>query len=190
MTVNKWVIFVEGVDDKNFVESLIREFELQSLKVQPIHGGVHHLENVAPKLKSVHGLGQGVVIILDADQDIDGRRREVNEQIVEHSLRVSEEHVFLLPDNHQPGNLETLLEELAFCTHRNIFNCLDAYGTCLEQASADYTAPGGKGRIYAYCEALGVKPKGSERNYLDQNRWNLNAPAIEPLMRFLRSLPT
>ena len=126
--------------------------------------------------------------MLDADRNIVLRRREVERRIAELSLPIDDKHVFLLPDNRRAGNLEALLEELAVAEHRAVFDCLDAYRNCLKQAPDDYQEPGRKGRIYAYCEALDVEPRGPHRDYLDRDAWDLSAPAIEPLRSFLVSL--
>lgn len=48
------------------------------------------------------------------------------------------------------------------------------------------TAP--KGRIYAYCEALGIETNASKRDYANASHWNLDARELEPLKRFLTSL--
>ncbi len=153
-------------------------------------GGINCIPDLTLDIQRAYDNGIRIAIVLDADRDIAARRREVEEQIREHNLPISEKYFFLLPDNCRPGNLETLLEELATPPHRAIFRCLDAYGACLQQARDEYLPPGGKGRIYAYCEALRIEPRGTHRTYDDGGQWDLGAAAVEPLASFLRGLST
>ncbi len=192
MTRDQWAIFVEGGDDQTFVESLVEhlDLDLSGFEVKQIGGGVNRLPSAENNIQRRYDAGRKIAMILDADQDIAMRRQEVTKQIKDLSPPLSEEHVFLLPDNCRAGNLETLLEELAVSTHWAIFNCLDVYGTCLLQASESYLPPGGKGRVYAYCEALRVEPRDTKREYLNAGWWDLSAPVVEPLSPFLRSLST
>lgn len=188
MTPEPWAIFVEGNDDKPFIELLVGQIESLDAQVHRIGGGVNHLRDIAMNIRRCHDEGRGIALIADADQDIKARRQEAKRRIAELSLPISEEHVFLLPDSGRAGDLETLLEEMAVPRHRAIFDCLNAYNACLKQAAKGYREPGRKGRIYAYCEALDVEPRGPHRDYLDRDAWDLSAPAIEPLRSFLVSL--
>lgn len=163
MSLGPWAVFVEGHTDKALVESLIRFQSLPEYKVHGIGGGVGRPPRAAANIRREYYAGRRIAIILDADQDSAGRRREVQREITSCSLPVTMSQVFLLPDNNRAGNLETLLEELAVAKHRTIFECLDTYKDCVGQASRGYSLPGGKGRIYAYCEALGVEPRGTHR---------------------------
>lgn len=188
MTPEPWAIFVEGNDDKPFVELLTGRVQMLDAVVHRIGGGVRHLHKVAANIRRARDDGRRIALVLDADRNIVLRRREVERRIAELSLPICDKHVFLLPDNRRAGNLETLLEELAVAEHRAVFDCLDAYRDCLGQASESYRAPGSKGRIHVYCEALATDRKKVHRNYRDRQRWDLAARAVEPLMAFLDSL--
>ena len=48
--------------------------------------------------------------------------------------------------------------------------------------------PVAKGRIYAYCEALGIETHAARRDYSDPSCWDLGTPALEPLKQFLVGL--
>ena len=146
------------------------------------------LPRASANIQREYSDGRRIAIILDADQDFAGRRREVQQKITSCSLPVTMKQDFLLPDNNRAGNLETLLQELAVAKHRTIFECLDTYKDWLRQASGSYLPPGGKGRIYAYCEALGVEPRGTHRVYEDPGIWDLGSPEVQPPSDSLRSL--
>lgn len=90
-----------------------------------------------------------------------------------------------MPDGQSEGDLESLLLQMTVPQHAHVEKCFDEYEECLKLAS--YSTPDRKGRVYAYCEAIGVEAKGSERDYADSNSWNLDASALEPLKEFLRN---
>ncbi len=102
---------------------------------------------------------------------------------------------FLLPDNQSDGDLETLLERIINQDNEAIFECWDSYENCLKTSKrkeGEFTTPARKTKIYAYLEALlgeskkqKTKIKETERDYQNQNRWDLNAPALVNLKQFL-----
>ena len=188
MNGDNCAIYVEGPDDRKFIEDLLKNLEISGPEIKKIGGGVESIARVATNIQRDIDAGRKVAVILDADQDIRNRRNEAAKQFEKRSLPLRQEQVFLLPDNSRCGSLETLLEELTIPEHRTIFDCLDAYGACLKKSSKNYFPPPGKGRIYAYCEALGVEPNGSNRDYLDSEIWDFKAPRLKPLSTFLCSL--
>ena len=119
------------------------------------------------------------------------RHREILKLIDKLSLQIPEDQVFLIPDHRSPGDLETLLESITNLAHKDIFECLDEYASCLRETSTrvPYSPPDRKGRIFAYCQALGIEPTGTKRDYFAQPEyWNLDAPALQPLSSFLTGL--
>lgn len=115
------------------------------------------------------------------------RRRELDKTIAGMSIP-ADISTFLLPNNSDPGCLETLLEAMAVKSHRAIYECFNGYRDCLEGHDVGYHMPDAKARIYAYCNALGIEAQPTKRDYADPNHWNLDAPELEPLKQFLRSL--
>ena len=83
------------------------------------------------------------------------RQSEVKKEISRLDLPVL--RTFLLPDNEQAGNLETLLEQMASVDHQAVYGCLDKYEGCLKRLDSKYVLPNQKARIYAYCEAVGAR---------------------------------
>lgn len=65
---------------------------------------------------------------------------------------------------------------------------MSQHGTCLQRHDQSYRSPEPKGRVYAYCEALSIKTNPSKRRYDGSPHWDLDAPVLEPLKRFLASL--
>ena len=182
---SSWVVFVEGEADAVFVRCLLRFLDMDNVDVQDIGGGIDKLKSVAPKIHRTRDDGNRVAIILDANSHPQNRGKEFENKKTTLGLPI--ERAFLMPNDNKPGRLETLLEQIAAPAHQAIYDCLDTYETCLHDLDKTYTLLPGKARIYAYCEAIGAKT-GPHKKYDRPEHWNLEAPALEPLKRFLRGL--
>ena len=186
MTRVQWSIFCEGKSDKPFLECLAQHLRISNLKLIGIGGGVSRLRSVDPKIRREYDRGRKIAVILDANSDPQSRRRELRQRIAELKLPIDRE--FLLPNDDEPGELETLLQRLAVDDHAVIHDCFDQYERCLSDSKRSYKQPDLKGRIYAYCEALGIETHYDERDYTDGRYWNLEAAALAPLRDFLQKL--
>ncbi|MCY4500501.1 MAG: hypothetical protein OXE57_02945 [Alphaproteobacteria bacterium] len=178
-------MIVEGVDDKRFLECVVQHLAIRDVEVLQMGGGtVAELKAIKNLVEIRRDAGKHIAVIIDADNAPEERRGEFGNCMI--SMRLSQEHLFLLPDNRTKGNLEVLLEELAPFEHQEIHGCFSKYEECL-RLNAAYRVPNRKARIFAYCEALGTEPKGREREYGDSECWNLEAVAVDPLKGFLQS---
>ena len=102
---------------------------------------------------------------------------------------------FLFPDNQSNGDLETLLSQIINQDNDVIFKCWEGYENCLKTSvrkEGIFTTPARKTKIYAYLEALLGESnsekdliKERERDYQNQNHWDLNASALVNLKQFL-----
>ena len=103
-------------------------------------------------------------------------------------------NLFVLPNDHDNGNIENLLENIINTKHSRIFECWNEFENCLSKDSS-LTIPAKKSEIYSYLECLhGVtnkekdKCKDSHRDFKDENLWeirNLENPYILKLKTFL-----
>lgn len=180
------VVFCEGKSDKIFLDCVTRWMKIENLEMVPIEGGVSHLDNIAPQIRRRHDEGRRVALILDANSDPADRRRSLDGTLDRLELTVFD--TFLLPNDRDPGCLEDVLEGLAVEDHRAIYDCLANYEKCLMDCEPEYRPPHAKGKIYAYCEALGIETRDRERDYTDGQYWNLDATGLDPLKLFLRKL--
>ena len=186
MTEVQWSIFCEGEADKRFLECLVQHLRISNLEFKEIKGGVSMLRHTAQQIRRKHDVGKKIAVILDADLDPRSRRKELLRQKGE--LRLPIDREFLLPNDDSPGELETLLQRLAVKDHAVIHDCFDQYEQCLSDSKRSYKQPDPKGRIYAYCEALGIETADDKRDYADVRYWNLEAAALAPLRDFLQEL--
>ena len=182
-----WDVFVEGPSDKVFLKCLLRHLGISHVHTSVIYGGVSHLHKVKNVIQKSHDSGKRIAIVLDADSKPENRRVEFRKKRDELKLPIADEYCFLMPNDQDSGDLETLLEWISVREHRAVYDCFKQYESCLRNRS--YPVPDGKERIYAYCAAVKAKVKPNERNYCDPKHWNLNASAVEPLRQFLFSLP-
>ena len=178
-----WTLFVEGDYDEAFVRWLLGSLDVADVQVQRIDGGVTKLHSVANEIRKSHDAGRHVALLLDADTDPGSTREQLAEEVARLDLPI--ERSFLLPDDAAPGNLETLLEQMAPPVHRAIYDCFDEHQECLGRAG--YRLPDRKARVYAYCHALGLKT-GPNKDYSDAAHWDAGVRDLEPLRRFLRAL--
>lgn len=93
--------------------------------------------------------------------------------------------IFLLPNDVDPGCLEDLLERLAAPPRDAVYGCLDELKQCLCEFGLGYQGPDRKGRVYAYCAAVGAETQPTRRDYDNAEHWNPEALALEPLRKFL-----
>ncbi len=177
-----YILFVEGNDDKKFFEILMRHLEIKEVEIKKIEGNVDKLHKIEPLIQRQINEGKTVAIVLDMDK-LEMSHYSKIENFVN---RISSQKVdwFLIPDNCREGDLESLLLQMTVPEHAHVKKCFESYEECLKLKS--YSTPDRKGRVYAYCEAVGVEAKGSKRDYADGNCWNLDTPALEPLKKFLR----
>ncbi len=158
---------------------------MSDVQTDCIGGGVSKLASVEPQIQRKRDEGRCIAVVLDADSDAGSRRAEFFER--KQVLDLPVDRLFLLPNDRNPGSLETVLEQVAVHPHVAVYNCLDEYRRCLRKHDG-YGGPSPKGRIYAYCEALGIETHAARRDYSDPSCWDLGTPALEPLKQFLVGL--
>ena len=130
-----------------------------------------------------------VLIIWDANNCSDKRRKDFEQgvQKITQEEKVNKDifSLFLLPDDSRQGKLENLLEDIS--TKKDIYNCLGEYEDCLLKKNPKYCLLSLKDKIYAYCQAMGVKPHVEKRDYANKKLWNLDSEKLNALKDFLQS---
>ena len=192
-------IFVEGKDDLEFVRQcmqrwgfggrLVAEKERKNAtgKICPrfIDGNEDQLfsKGALSILKEAIRLSEKTLFLLDADKDPCGKRKAIERLAKERGLDDFDMgSVFLVPDNKNPGNLETL--QISISRHQAVHGCFDRYLECV-QSVGRYKLPDDKDKVYAYTKAVcGEKPR--ECNYFDSQHWRTDSPLLQPLEAFLK----
>ena len=203
----RFQIFVEGDADKKFLSdyyhhlfsenapknSITHTGELSNEKT----GGYRKLLDEANLLNMRSNIANGGVnlVIFDADEDFENRRKELLAYKEEYGV---EFELFLLPNNKDAGELENLLENIINPNNRPIFDCWENYEQELvkldipDRTPPPLTTPAKKTKIYGYLEALLGESKSqkkmikeAERKYENPLHWNLDAEYLKPLKEFL-----
>lgn len=203
--MEKFLILVEGDVDKKFFENyyhhLFHEKAPAGCIMHPGKdddtGGYQKLrkEDAINSMKQNTDAGGKNLVIFDADDDCESRRKEL--------LAIKEEfgvefELFLFPNNKDAGELEDMLEKIINPNNKPVMDCWQTYEDKLGEVRIPtktpptLTIPAKKTKIYAYLETLlGTTRsqkkliKDANRNYENAQHWNLDAEYLEPLKKFL-----
>ncbi len=148
------LIFVEGPSDKVFLEVylyFLEDLPIKNFKVQNIKGK----DNLSKRLLEIEKYDK-TLIIFDADKDYESNKKEILKVVSKTKQTISEEQIFLFPNNQDDGDLETLLLEIA--KHDEFLKCFEGYLECIK--SKEHYKPIRnirKNKLYAYLEEFGLE---------------------------------
>ena len=157
-------IYTEGKADKKFIEDLCKHIKPnKGIRVKASEGISDLLRYSAQNIKQ-DAEKSSVAVIVDANNDITDRKKELNKLQKESGVKFP---YFLLPNNKDKGNLETLL--LAVCKDPRPSECFTQYKKCIKDKKLPHS-PDKKAEIYAYCQTIAgaEEAKETERNYTDK----------------------
>ena len=178
-------IFVEGEEDRRFLESYVGYLCYEPVDLTPVKGkgGLKaHCSIIERELNR----GIRVLVVFDADSDYGERKSEIEELVQKQTGKnrgTSNLDFFLFPNDKDLGNLEDLLEKIIKLEHEGIFACFEAYKKCLGKKNRSYVRPNKKAKIYAYKEALGAMEKG--KDHFSVEYWEFENSSLDPLKSFL-----
>lgn len=142
------LIFVEGPSDKVFLEAylyFLEDIPIKNFKVKDVTGK----DNLSKRLLEIEKYDK-TLIIFDADKDYESNKKEI---LSKTQQKITEEQIFLFPNNQDDGDLETLLLEIA--KHDEFLKCFEGYLECIK--SKEYYKPIkniSKSKWYAYLEVF------------------------------------
>lgn len=192
-------IFVEGVADARFFKQYISHVfgeEVVDERIVILKGWDNlKTEASALRMKSMTANGGVNIVIVDADKDFQARIGEIEKWKQSNDVEFES---FILPNNHDAGALEDLLENIINPNNRPILDCWEDYEKELVKLDIPgrtpppLTTPAKKTKIYGYLEALlGESNSQKElikevnRDYKEKLHWNLDAEYINPLKDFM-----
>ncbi|WRE36477.1 hypothetical protein KVD51_01820 [Helicobacter pylori] len=157
MTSKEILIFVEGPSDRFFLEVYLlylyfqERFPIKNFKVQNIDGK----DNLFKRLFEIEKYDK-TLIIFDADKDYESNKKEILKVVSKTKQTISEEQIFLFPNNQDDGDLEILLLKIA--NHKEFINCFESYLDCIKKKEHYKPIKNiRKSKWYAYLEALGLE---------------------------------
>ncbi len=196
-------IFVEGIADFKLLKDLLLLKYGNSLIMDEIvvtKGWTNLLseksegELLKNKMKQNSDDGGHNLLIFDADENFKNRFNEIKEWKENNELSFE---TFLLPNNSDSGDLETLLENIINKKNLPIFKCWEGYENCLSSITINgqkklLTIPAKKSKIYGYLEALLGSSKSQKkllkeekRDYTNPDHWDLDSEYLNNLTKFL-----
>lgn len=98
------LIFVEGPSDKVFLEAylyFLEDIPIKNFKVKDVTGK----DNLSKRLLEIEKYDK-TLIIFDADKDYESNKKEI---LSKTQQKITEEQIFLFPNNQDDGDLETLI---------------------------------------------------------------------------------
>ncbi|GAA7442508.1 hypothetical protein MM0357_01390 [Helicobacter pylori] len=157
MTNKETLIFVEGPSDRLFLGVYLfylyfqEKFPIKNFKVQNVDGK----NNLSKRLLEIEKYDK-TLIIFDVDKNYESNKKEILEVVSKTKQTISEEQIFLFPNNRDDGDLETLLLKIA--NHKEFINCFESYLDCIKKKK-DYKPIKDikKNMLYAYLEAFGLE---------------------------------
>ncbi|MGN8475886.1 DUF3226 domain-containing protein [Helicobacter pylori] len=158
------LIFVEGPSDKVFLEVylyFLEDFPIKNFKVKDVKGK----DNLSKRLLEIEKYDK-TLIIFDANKDYESNKKEILTVVSKRKQTISEEQIFLFPNNQDDGDLETLLLEIA--KHDDFLKCFEGYLECIK--SKEHYKPIKnirKNMLYAYLELF-------ELEKFFQYKWDTN----------------
>ena len=199
MSERLFTLYVEGIADMVFFKQYIQHcFGIVVPEEQIVNlEGWTNIKGIAAlrRMRSTTDNGGINLVILDADADHEARRKDVLDWGQQNGVDFE---LFLLPNNHDTGTLEYLLEHIINPNNRPIFDCWEHYEQELVQLNIPgrtpppLTTPAKKTKIYGYLEALLGEAKSQKelikeanRNYENPQHWNLDSEYLKPLNVFL-----
>ncbi|GAA7832324.1 hypothetical protein HpMS158_07210 [Helicobacter pylori] len=158
MTNKETLIFVEGPSDRLFLGVYLfylyfqEKFPIKNFKVQNVDGK----NNLSKRLLEIEKYDK-TLIIFDADKNYESNKKEILKVVSKTKQTISEEQIFLFPNNQDDGDLETLLLKIA--NHKEFINCFESYLDCIKKKE-HYKPPIKdirKNMLYAYLEVFGLE---------------------------------
>lgn len=185
-------IIVEGNNDKDFIE-LCCYWSLNNYEIAITNGkcsSKKHKDNgiqrVATKIEIALEKGERVLIIFDADDNREQSLKNIHKQLDSmNSTWKSKCEIFLVPNNQDSGNLETLLEHIA--KEQCILKCFDSYIECitkLQNQNSKIKLPAKKSKVFAYLSSFGFK-NGDKNFQLNESMLDLQHHYLKELKNFL-----
>lgn len=201
-------IFLETQNDRTpeywFFKTLLVRLGIKSdaYDIVPV-GGKDKLFNATnTNLMVVNTLEEGRnVVIFDADTEDNcgGYRARSSEILSERDRMGVDFDLFLMPDNSEDGDFETVIDAIARKDlHKDFFDCFTGYEMCIAghlgaDGTPKYETPNQKAKLYAYITSMRMsntkRNKAKSGNWLFDNSeyWDIDSPTLEPLKSFLLS---
>ena len=191
-------IFIESrnrtTPEYKFVDTLLKRMGIDpaSYEIIPLNGkDTLHLAKNQFLQNTAEGGRNLIAFDADSEENLGGYRRRKDDLVSKlNQLDITAE-LFLWPDDSEDGDFETLLESIARKDlHSQFFDCFNDYEACLGR---EYLKPNRKGKLHTYVSSRKLSNNqrrsigSGEWLFENENLWNLEAPSLTPIKKFLSS---
>lgn len=191
-------LLVEGRDQWNFFQALISHMNIDDIQIQDF-GGVNDLTGFVMNLVEMGEFNDSVEsmgIVRDAEVSATSAFQSVQSSLDRAGLPIPDRpmeptnslpsiSVMILPDDHSPGMLETLL--CRSFAGSGLDSCIDSFFECIQDELGYGPHRPEKARAHAYI-ATRRDPHVSVGVAAQRSYWDLDHAVFDGVRSFLRSL--
>lgn len=171
-------ILVEGHTDKDFLKLYCKYLNID-VRIDIIDGK----NNLINKPNLIRN-DEKHLIIFDADDYYNDSKTNIENQINQMNIPKENYDIFLLPNNKDSGNLETLIEKIAL--YKEVLNCFEGYEECISKLGINgIKLPHKKSKVFAYMESFGFKNPEEAENFDLSPYVDFENKYLEDLKNFL-----
>ena len=171
-------ILVEGHTDKDFLELYCKYLNIE-VRIDVVDGK----DNLINRVNLVKA-NKNYLIIFDADNDYNNSKANIENQINQMNIPKQNYEIFLLPNNKDNGNLETLIEKIAL--YKEVLKCFEGYEECISKLEINgIKLPHKKSKVFAYMESFGFKNPEEAENFDLSPYVDFEDKYLEDLKNFL-----
>lgn len=179
----------QNSSEYQFLEYLLKDLNIEA-KIECV-GGWNNIKKFINEFKRDALNGERSVIIFDADRTNNGggfdkRRQEL--------LNFKNENdnidfdLFLMPNNSDDGDFETIILKSVNKKHKHILDCFDKFQECVKRQNKNnypYKYPNDKSKLYSYKEILRGAKNGEYWEFDNTDYWDFNNDYVKTLKEFL-----
>ena len=191
------LIIVEGICDRFLLDAYIKYLKINKFTIFETEGkdklknklnekektDKNKEENLRKRIDKALDEDEAIKIIFDADKSIEDSLQNIKGQLGNELFLKCK--VFLMPNNKDNGNLETLLENIA--REKCILKCFDNYKRCIQKIkdkNQNIYLPAKKSKVFAYLESFGFK-NGVNNFKINESIIDFENEYLQPLKDFL-----
>lgn len=185
----------------NFLKAVISEYLPDKGYEIVCMNGVANLfsESILNLIRQAKEDGDNVLVIVDADFHDKGwgfssRLKDIYDNMEKHEVEFP---VFIYPNNHDDGDIETLMESLARKDiHKDWWDCFEDYEMCVggakdENGNPKYNLPNRKAKLHTYISSQQLSKRQRDRLgtgfwlFDNTDYWDLSKEVLNPLINFI-----
>ena len=196
----KKLLLVEGKDDENFFQVLLKKHNMQDIQIIA-SGGKDQFANIFPQIKLTPQFDNlvSLAVVQDADTNADDRFKSICntlkksdelqtpqqiEQFIDSTPKIG---VFIAGKN-KKGSLEDLCLSTVTDSEKIIKECIDPFMRCMEKYPK-YGKPKNKSKARVRALLSAMKEETSSLGVAAQKGyWDLDSDTLQPLVSFLKKM--